>query len=99
MKGITRHITSDKDGSFVYELNDQRVGEMHYRIAGDHKIIVDHTVVEEEEEGHGIGKKLLEELVNFARKENIKVVPQCSYAHAVLKRTKEWQDILSEDRD
>jgi len=89
-----RHAASGTDGSFIYEKDGKQVGEMHYNVADEHKIIIDHTEVDEAEEGHGIGKKLLGELVSFVRSKQIKVVPQCTFAHATLKRSKDWQDVL-----
>jgi len=89
-----RHVESKDDGSFFYDQDGQQIGEMHYRVADENKIVIDHTEVDEEEEGHGIGKKLLAELVTFVREKNIKVVPQCTFAHVTLQRTKEWQDVV-----
>ena len=52
---------------FYFTYKGNRVGEMHYRMSGQEKMIIDHTEVDENMEGHGIGKDLLEALVNYVR--------------------------------
>ncbi len=88
------HEKSATKGAFVYELNGSKMGEMVYVMAGEHKMIIDHTEVDDSLSGQGIGKRLLEQLVNYVREHNIKVIPLCPFAHATFKRVKEWQDVL-----
>lgn len=45
------------------------MAEMTYVLSNDHLIIIDRTYVSEELNGQGIGKLLLKELVDWARKE------------------------------
>ena len=90
-------IRNDKNGNggaFVYYEGDRKQGEMVYIMASPQKMIIDHTDVAPELAGKGVGKKLLEALVNYVRQENIKVIPLCPFAHATFKRVKEWQDVL-----
>ncbi len=58
-------------------------------------MIIEHTEVDDSLKGQVSGKKLLEELVNYVRANQIKVIPICPFANATLKRTKEWQDVLA----
>lgn len=90
-----KHQHSEKGGKFYYEENGQQLAEMVYVMAGPQKMIIEHTEVHESMEGKGLGKKLLETLVNYVRKENIKVIPLCPFANATFKRMKEWQDVVA----
>jgi predicted GNAT family acetyltransferase len=63
-------------------------------MAGTEKMIIEHTEVDASLEGKGVGKKLLETLVQYVRQESIRVIPLCPFANATFKRVKEWQDVL-----
>jgi hypothetical protein len=90
-----QHVFDGKKGSFYIELNNQKVATMDYVMAGDTKLIIEHTGVDESLRGQGIGKKLLEKMVEYTREKQISVMPLCSFANAMLKKTPEWQDVLS----
>lgn len=69
--------------------------EMVYRMAGTHKMIIDHTEVTEVHKGEGIGKQLIAAAVTYARQNQIKILPLCVFAKAILTKTKEYEDVLS----
>lgn len=75
-----------KKGRFYIEMNGNVVAEMSYNYAGEDKIIIDHTEVDETLKGQGIGYKLVEASVNFLREKNLKVIPLCPFANAVFKK-------------
>ena len=87
--------TDGKRGAFFIEEGDERIAEMIYLIDEAKKLIIEHTEVDESLRGQGIGLKLLNELVDFARDQNIKVVPVCSYAEAMFQKNEELRDVLS----
>jgi predicted GNAT family acetyltransferase len=89
------HIIDGNKGSFYIEVNNQKVATIDYLMESDTKLIIEHTRVDESLKGQGIGKKLLEKLVVYTREKQISVMPLCSFANAILKKTPEWQDVLS----
>ncbi|MGS2739146.1 GNAT family N-acetyltransferase [Sinomicrobium sp. M5D2P17] len=93
--GEIKHLHNDTKGAFVYKVDKKRLAEMTYVMAGDKKMIIDHTGVDESLKGQGIGKKLLEALVGYVRENSIKVVPLCPFANATFKKVTEWQDVLA----
>ncbi|SFW68116.1 hypothetical protein SAMN02927921_03263 [Sinomicrobium oceani] len=93
--GEIKHLHNDTKGAFVYKVDKKRLGEMTYVMAGDHKMIIEHTGVDASLKGQGVGKKLLETLVNYTREKDIKVVPLCPFANAMFKKVTEWQDVLA----
>jgi predicted GNAT family acetyltransferase len=67
---------------------------MTYVYAGNN-IIIDHTEVHDIFKGQGIGYKLVDAAVQFARENNIKIKPLCPFANAVFKKkAQEYADVL-----
>ena len=89
-----KHIFDGQKGSFYIEVNNQKVATIDYLMANDTKLIIEHTGVDDSLRGLGIGKKLLEKLIAYAREKQLLVVPLCSFAHAVIKKTPGWHDVL-----
>ena len=70
------------------------VGEMTYVRPTPERMIIDHTRVFEGFEGRGIARQMVVAAVDFARANNRRIIPVCSYAQKVLTRTDEYKDIL-----
>ena len=71
-----------------------QVGEMTYQRPTPQRIIIDHTRVFDGFEGKGIARQMVLAAADFARANNRKISPVCSYAQAFLTRTDEYKDIL-----
>lgn len=56
-------------------------------------ITIESTFVSEELRGQGIALKLMNKAVEYARAENKKIIPLCSYAKKVLS-SNEYGDVL-----
>jgi predicted GNAT family acetyltransferase len=89
-----KHQESPTKGSFYIEEGGTRIGEMTYSRAGTGLIIIDHTEVGDALKGKGAGKQLVAAAVEYARKNNIKVLPLCPFAKSVFDRVKEYGDVL-----
>lgn len=88
------HVDDGRKGAFyIGEIHDFKA-EMTYIWAGTQKIIVDHTQVNPELKGQGMGGKLLDELVAFAREKKIKVLPLCPFANAQFEKNVGYRDVL-----
>lgn len=90
-----KHEFDGRKGSFFVEEGAKRIAEMVYVMAGTKKMIIEHTEVDESLKGQGVGVKLLEALVEFVRKEEIKVIPLCPFAKATFKKRTDLQDVLN----
>ncbi len=90
-----QHRHNEKKGMAYVAEAENILAEMTYVMAGPHKMIIDHTEVSPALEGQGVGKKLLEKLVTYARENDIKILPLCPFAKATLDRVTEWQDVLA----
>ncbi|MES2618880.1 MAG: GNAT family N-acetyltransferase [Bacteroidota bacterium] len=89
-----KHHKGETGGSFYYEENGHKLAEMTYTMAGEQRMIIDHTEVDASLQGKGVGKVLLAELVAYVRANKITVIPLCPFANATFKRTPEWGDVL-----
>jgi uncharacterized protein len=89
-----KHETNDSKGAFYVEKDGARLAEMTYSKAGEGMIIIDHTQVDDSLRGEGVGKKLVEKGVGFARENDLKVLPLCPFAKAIIDKTPEFQDVL-----
>ncbi|MGM0844698.1 MAG: GNAT family N-acetyltransferase [Bacillota bacterium] len=57
-------------------------------------ILIEHTFVSEDLRGQGVGEKLVEEAVQYARENNLNVDPQCPFAEKVLRNDSKYKDVL-----
>lgn len=83
-----------KKGKLYIEIEGVELAQMTYTWAGANKFIIDHTEVDDKLRGKGAGKQLVMAAVEFARKNNKKIMPLCPFANAVFKKTPELQDVL-----
>ncbi len=89
-----RQIESGTKGYFAALDGNKEAGRMRYTFAGETKMILDHTEVNNEYRGQNIGKRILMEVVKFARENKIKIIPLCPFAKSVFDRLEEIKDVL-----
>ena len=91
-----KHQENQQKGKFYYEVAGTQLAEMTYTYARNDRIIIDHTEVDNSLRGKGVGYKLVEASVEFARENNISILPLCPFANAVFRKKKEYSDVLSQ---
>ncbi|MRX40710.1 GNAT family N-acetyltransferase [Flavobacterium sp. LC2016-23] len=89
-----QQINDIRKGYFEAIEDGKEAGKMTYTWAGDSKFIIDHTEVNEDFSGKGVGKKLLMATVDYARNNNLKIIPLCPFAKSVFDKTGEIRDVL-----
>jgi predicted GNAT family acetyltransferase len=67
---------------------------MTYSMAGETRMIIDHTHVDEVLKGKSVGMQLLNKAVDFAQANKLEVLPLCPFAAAMFKKKPEIQDVL-----
>lgn len=87
-------INDTRRGYFEAIEDGKEAGKMTYTWAGDSKFIIDHTEVNEGFNGKGVGKKLVLAAVDYARANNIKIIPLCPFAKSVFDKTEEIRDVV-----
>lgn len=88
------HVKVEKGGYFSAEKDDRNAGRINYSRSGDGNIIIEHTEVNSEFQGQGVGQDLVKNAVEFARENNFKIISQCSYAKKILGRNSDYEDVL-----
>ena len=85
---------ADYKGSFFVTVNDTKLAEMTYTMASPHKMIIEHTEVDDQLRGKNVGYQLLDRAVEYARANDIKIIPLCPFASSVFKKKPELADVL-----
>lgn len=84
-----------KKGRFVIYENDELAGKMTYTWAGKEKFTIDHTEVDEKYGGKGYAKQLVMAGIDYARKNDLKIIPLCPYAKSTFDKDKSLSDVLA----
>jgi uncharacterized protein len=92
--GIMHIINESKNKFYIGEQEESPKAEVTYINSGEDKIIIDHTFVSDELRGQRIGQLLIRRVVDFARQENKKIVPQCPFAGKEFAKNTEYEDVL-----
>jgi predicted GNAT family acetyltransferase len=87
-------VEDDPDrGRYVVYAGDRRAGLLTYRREGD-VIALDHTEVDEDFEGEGVGSALVRHALDAAREDGIGVLPFCSFTRSYMERHPEYQELV-----
>ena len=82
-------------GRFDAMDEDKIAGSMFYTLAGETRMIIDHTEVDNAYRGKNIGKSILMAIVKYARENKIKIIPLCPFAKSVFDKTESIRDVLT----
>lgn len=72
---------------------DGRLAVADYEL-GDGRMVMTHTFVPSELRGKGLAEKVVRAALDYARRENLKVVPACSYVQVFIERNVEFKSLL-----
>ena len=85
----SKHITSQ---GTIYAMEDEReMGYITYEISHD-VMTITHTIAHVEK--RGVGQYLVLAAIEYAKQENLKIHPQCSYARALMNRDEELRKMM-----
>lgn len=85
MEHIQLKLDENGRGGFYIMDGEEEIGEMLMSRTGN-DLRVYHTEVAPKAEGKGLAKQMLNEMVAYARKNNLKVIALCPYVHAQFSR-------------
>jgi predicted GNAT family acetyltransferase len=74
---------------FVLRVDGERLGFLEYTRPDVGVMRIEYVEVDPGLRGTGLGRRLVEKAVAFAREANLRVVPICGYARSVLQRDSE----------
>jgi len=84
----------ERRGFFKAVADGKEAGLMTYTWAGSTKFIIDHTEVNPEFKGKGVGLELVMKAVDYARAKQLKIMPLCPFAKSVFDKHTEIGDVL-----
>ncbi|WP_421384855.1 GNAT family N-acetyltransferase [Bacillus salacetis] len=70
---------------YLGQSENEPEAEIVYSSDGD-AIVIEHTFVSEKLRGQGIGEKLVDQAVQYAEENNLKIDSQCPYAKSILEK-------------
>jgi len=79
-------------GEFYVEHDGKRIAELTYSSSGP-DAVVGHTWVDPRLRGGPLAPSLVRAAVEWARREDRKIVPVCSYVRAIFGRTPQYADV------
>lgn len=82
-----------ESNKFFVERESEELASLAYTPDEDVLTVV-HTEVSPELSGQGVGKKLVGEVVQYARDEGKSIDAQCAFARSVIEKHPEFQDVL-----
>jgi predicted GNAT family acetyltransferase len=87
-------IKQDGNSFYLGEESD-KTAEIHFVPNGNNLIIVDHTFVSESLRGQKVGDALVKRIVEYAREEQLKILPLCPFAKSQFDRHSDYHDVLA----
>lgn len=93
-----KHEEEDGNGIFYFLVDNEKTAVLTYRLPEPGLMIIRHTVVDEEMKGRNLGRKLVDAAVDYARSKEMKIHPECVFAHAVFKKNEsQYADVWQKD--
>lgn len=91
-----QHRSGDTKGEFYLQRDGTTKAKITYSKLGTKQIIIDHTEVSDELRNENIGRKLVEHAIDYARTNELKVIPLCPFAKSIIQRDESLQDVLKQ---
>lgn len=93
---IIQQKHTDNRGIFFIpgDEEDKPLAELAYMKKEPSTMIIEHTEVDDELKGYNVGYQLVQMAVEYARTHNLKILPMCAFAKAVLDKKPEFSDVL-----
>ena len=86
-------ITHDESAQRFETIIDGQTGYISYQ-QRNNTLVYDHTIVPQSLGGRGVGTALVKHALDYAREQNKKVVPQCSFVSTYIKKHPDYKDLL-----
>lgn len=76
-------------------VTDGKLSIVAYQKVDDETLALTHTEVDPSLEGHGVGSKLVEGVLQYVEQNDLKIVPLCPFVSVFLKRHPDWNRVVS----
>jgi predicted GNAT family acetyltransferase len=86
-------IHNEANHRFEMHVNGLMPFITYSRVSAD-LLIIDHTEVPTQLEGKGIGKMMVEKMLNYIEEQGWKIIPLCPFTSSYIKRHPEWERVV-----
>ncbi|OEK00407.1 hypothetical protein BFP97_02260 [Roseivirga sp. 4D4] len=90
----SRLKTDDLGGEFQLWEGDAMLAHMMFSRPFPDRIIVQHTQVDQSQKGKGLGKRLFDQMIEYAKSNELSVVPRCNFTQKMFERYPEHNSLL-----
>lgn len=85
----------EEKNRFVLKEDGKEVAEITWQMKGLRHMVVDHTFVDSSQRGKGMAEKLVLEVIAKAKREDLKLIPTCSYVISYFEKHPEYRELLA----
>jgi predicted GNAT family acetyltransferase len=87
-------VIHDINGSRFYFTESGKECYLRYEHVDNETIVIITTYVPNELRGKGLAAQLAKSALEYAKENNLKVIPQCGYIRSYVERNKEYQTLI-----
>jgi uncharacterized protein len=87
-------IKHDKEAQKFYLVNEGKESYVLYRMQKNNIMNIFRTYVPPEKRNKGLAGKVVKAALDYARENNLKVIPACSYTEYFISKNKEYEDLV-----
>lgn len=92
-----KHLETDDGGQYEARVEgSDATGLLTYRRRDASTIVADHTLVPDELRGRGVASALVRQLIEDAREQKFRIVPECSFVRAQFDRHTGWSELRAD---
>jgi uncharacterized protein len=88
---IEMHLES---GYFSMHLEKIEIGQMTFYFPEPNVMLIDHAEVDFEYNGKGYARQMVAYAINYARENNLKIIPICPYVKSEFAKNEAYSDVL-----
>lgn len=96
MEVAIKHVDDGQEGRITLFKEIVAIGELIYSWIGDNTFAITSTEVDPAYRGAGLARRLVIEAATVAHERQALIVPQCSYARAVLERDPNLRALIAD---
>lgn len=89
-----KQVDQKERGFFIARIDGKDAGLMTYAHVESGVFLINHTEVNKVFSGQGVGKSMVMAAVQYARENELKIIPRCPFARSVFDRVPEISDVL-----
>jgi predicted GNAT family acetyltransferase len=79
---------------FIHDAQQQPIATLDYVWHGQTYLSIDHTWVDPKYRGQQLAQQLISAVVDYARAQQLHILPTCSYAQIIMRRNAEFAALI-----